>query len=230
MAGIVCCEIAVRHQVAGVVSVGPICPGPETKEAFEYRVEVIEKGMNYATRSLPARSFCEQARVGDWCNAVGQSLLTDQSLAQTDGLEGIVNSVDIPTRATGSKASKTAEAFVRSLIQSSNPEAYKTLAQAIADAPVPEYNKIKVPLLCVAGQEDQVAQLEDLALIGDEYVNSTTRSLIRPSTRTHTDTPFPTVCAYYPLFPTCRHLNMRLHLPCMPMPCTCHATYKTGAI
>jgi hypothetical protein len=45
MAGIVCCEIAVRHQVAGVVSVGPICPGPETKEAFEYRVEVINKGM-----------------------------------------------------------------------------------------------------------------------------------------------------------------------------------------
>ncbi|KAL2283204.1 hypothetical protein FJTKL_10090 [Diaporthe vaccinii] len=129
MAGIVCCEIAVRHQVAGVVSVGPICPGPETKEAFEHRVAVIKK----------------------------------------DGLEGIVNSVDIPTRATGSKATKTAEAFVRSLIQSSNPEAYMSLAQAIADAPVPEYNKIKVPLLCVAGQEDQVAQLEDLALIGDEW-------------------------------------------------------------
>jgi hypothetical protein len=29
-----------------------------------------------------------------------------------------------------------------------------------------------VPLLCVAGQEDQVAQLEDLALIGDEYVKN----------------------------------------------------------
>lgn len=44
MAGIVCCEIAVRHQVAGVVSVGPICPGPETKEAFEHRVAVTKKG------------------------------------------------------------------------------------------------------------------------------------------------------------------------------------------
>lgn len=44
MAGIVCCEIAVKHRIAGVVSVGPICPGPETKEAFLHRVEVIEKG------------------------------------------------------------------------------------------------------------------------------------------------------------------------------------------
>lgn len=87
-----------------------------------------------------------------------------------DGVEGIVNTVDIPTRATGSKASRTAEAFVRSLIQSSNAEAYKTLAQAIASASVPEYEKITCPLLCVAGQEDQVARLEDLALIGDRYV------------------------------------------------------------
>lgn len=44
MAGIVCCEIAVKHKVAGIVSVGPICPGPETKEAFEHRVEVVKKG------------------------------------------------------------------------------------------------------------------------------------------------------------------------------------------
>lgn len=44
MAGIVCCEIAVKHKIAGVVSVGPICPGPETKEAFEHRVEVIKTG------------------------------------------------------------------------------------------------------------------------------------------------------------------------------------------
>lgn len=44
MAGIVCCEIAVKHKIAGVVSVGPICPGPETKEAFEHRVEVVKTG------------------------------------------------------------------------------------------------------------------------------------------------------------------------------------------
>lgn len=44
MAGIVCCEIAVKHQIAGIVSVGPICPGPETKEAFEERVAVMKRG------------------------------------------------------------------------------------------------------------------------------------------------------------------------------------------
>lgn len=133
--------------------------------------------------------------------------LTRPILCAIEGLEGIVNSVDIPTRATGSKATKTAEAFVRSLIQSSNPDAYMSLAQAIADAPVPEYNKIKVPLLCVAGQEDQVAQLEDLALIGDEYVEN--HPLTHPHTR-HS----PPLRLF--VFPTCRHLNM----PCMhAMPC-----------
>ncbi|KAK7745836.1 hypothetical protein SLS53_002554 [Cytospora paraplurivora] len=89
-----------------------------------------------------------------------------------NGLEGIANTVDIPTLAIGSKATKIAQTFVRSLIQSSNLEAYMSLAQAIADAPVPAYHEIKVPLLCVAGQEDQVAHLEDLALIGDRHVLS----------------------------------------------------------
>lgn len=53
MAGIVCCEIAVMHKVAGIVSVGPICPGPETKEAFEYRVEVVKKGQSYVPDEPP---------------------------------------------------------------------------------------------------------------------------------------------------------------------------------
>lgn len=132
----------------------------------------------------------------------------------TDGLEGIVNSVDIPTRATGSKATKTAEAFVRSLIQSSNPDAYMSLAQAIADAPVPEYNKIKVPLLCVAGQEDQVAQLEDLALIGDEYVMSL-----------HPHTPFPTVALIpFPHMPALEHAMHACHAVSHA-----HATYSRQA-
>lgn len=149
MAGIVCCEIAVKHKIAGVVSVGPICPGPETKEAFEHRVEVVKTG-EYPPPILSPYTFPLTHFI--------------------EGVEGIVNSIDIPTRATGSKATRTAEAFVRSLIQSSNAEAYSTLAQAIASASVPEYEKITCPLLCVAGQEDQVARLEDLALIGDRHV------------------------------------------------------------
>lgn len=149
MAGIVCCEIAVKHKVAGIVSVGPICPGPETKEAFEHRVAVVQKGETVFGKSA-------------WV-----SKYTDRF---AEGVEGIVNSVDIPSRATGSAASRTAEAFVRSLIQSSDAKAYETLSQAIASASVPEYGKITCPLLCVAGQEDQVARLEDLALIGDRHV------------------------------------------------------------
>lgn len=58
MAGIVCCEIAVRHTVAGVVSVGPICPGPDTKEAFEHRVEVIKKGTRNRT-TLPRAAMTQ---------------------------------------------------------------------------------------------------------------------------------------------------------------------------
>lgn len=150
-------------------------------------------------------------------NGGTEKAVADQIMCATDGLEGIVNSVDIPTRATGSKATKTAEAFVRSLIQSSNPEAYMTLAQAIADAPVPEYNKIKVPLLCVAGQEDQVAQLEDLALIGDEYVQGPFL---------HPYTPFPTVALI--CFPHMPALDNMRCMHAMP-PCTYHATYKRQA-
>lgn len=56
MAGIVCCEIAVKHQVAGVVSVGPICPGPETKEAFEERIAIVNKGKT-AVSSSPSLSY-----------------------------------------------------------------------------------------------------------------------------------------------------------------------------
>lgn len=55
MAGIVCCEIAIKHQIAGIVSVGPICPGPETKEAFDHRVAVVKKGQS---RSMfPIQTF-----------------------------------------------------------------------------------------------------------------------------------------------------------------------------
>lgn len=53
MAGIICCEIAVKHQVAGVVSVGPICPGPDTKEAFEHRIAVVQKGKPQPHRDKP---------------------------------------------------------------------------------------------------------------------------------------------------------------------------------
>ena len=140
-------------------------------------------------------------------------------MRKTEGLEGIVNSVDIPTRATGSKATKTAEAFVRSLIQSSNPEAYMSLAQAIADAPVPEYNKIKVPLLCVAGQVDQVAQLEDLALIGDEYVNIHQSTHPLTHTSLHTYTHLSPLLRLFP-FPTCRHF--RTCDACRACQCTCN--------
>lgn len=94
-----------------------------------------------------------------------------------------------------------------------------SLAQAIADAPVPEYNKIKVPLLCVAGQEDQVAQLEDLALIGDEYVCP------RPcNPHLHTTPPPPTA------FPTCRHLTCDACMPCHAMHMRPHAKRETGSL
>lgn len=98
-----------------------------------------------------------------------------------------------------------------------------SLAQAIADAPVPEYNKIKVPLLCVAGQEDQVAQLEDLALIGDEYVKTTIH--------THPYTPFPTVALIcFPHMPALEHAMHACHAHAHAMPIVPCNTYKTSNV
>jgi pimeloyl-ACP methyl ester carboxylesterase len=75
----------------------------------------------------------------------------------------------IPRAATGSNSSPIVHAFIRSLILGTSPAGYISLCKAIADAPVPQYRSIKVPLLAIAGVEDTSAPLEGVAHIKEQY-------------------------------------------------------------
>ncbi len=84
-----------------------------------------------------------------------------------DGLETLANT--IPTAATGSKSNSLQHAFIRSLILSTPPEGYISLCSVIANAQGPEYEKIMVPLLIIAGEEDKTAPKEQSKRILENY-------------------------------------------------------------
>ena len=73
----------------------------------------------------------------------------------------------IPGAATGSKATPTQQAFIRSLLLSQQPEGYVSLCNVIAEAMPPEYGKVASPLLIVAGAEDKSAPLPGCQTILD---------------------------------------------------------------
>lgn len=77
---------------------------------------------------------------------------------ETDGLEPLADS--IPKAATGSKASHTQRAFIRSLILGTSSAGYLSLCQVIALAKKSDYAKIQVPVMILAGSEDKTASYE----------------------------------------------------------------------
>ncbi|RAL59690.1 hypothetical protein DID88_000323 [Monilinia fructigena] len=82
-----------------------------------------------------------------------------------DETEGLADT--IPFNATGSKSTSTHRAFIRSLILGTSIAGYLSLCQVIAKASVPEYARIDVPLLILAGAEDKTASYEGCKLIHD---------------------------------------------------------------
>lgn len=79
-------------------------------------------------------------------------------LVEEQGMEPLANT--IPSAATGSKASALTKAFVRELLLAQDPAGYRSNCRVIARAKVPEYGKVKCPVLIVAGEEDKSAPLE----------------------------------------------------------------------
>jgi esterase/lipase len=75
----------------------------------------------------------------------------------------------IPTAATGSKSSPLVHAFIRSMLLGTSPAGYISLCKAIAEAPVPQYRKIEIPLLIIAGSEDKSAPIEGINHILEQY-------------------------------------------------------------
>jgi pimeloyl-ACP methyl ester carboxylesterase len=82
-----------------------------------------------------------------------------------DGLADI-----IPKAATASTATALQRAFIRTLLLAQTPEGYIANCRAIINASVPAYEKIKSPLLLVAGAEDMVCPIELSQKIHDRYV------------------------------------------------------------
>ncbi|ESZ91705.1 hypothetical protein SBOR_7900 [Sclerotinia borealis F-4128] len=78
------------------------------------------------------------------------------SLAEVfEGVEPLADS--IPFSATGSIATSLHHAFIRNLILGTTSAGYLSLSHVIVSAHKPEYAKIKVPLIILAGSDDKTA-------------------------------------------------------------------------
>jgi pimeloyl-ACP methyl ester carboxylesterase len=66
----------------------------------------------------------------------------------------------IPQSAVGKRASPLAKAFIRELLLSQDPAGYCSNCRVIVNAKPPNYSKISIPILILAGDEDKSAPLE----------------------------------------------------------------------
>lgn len=95
----------------------------------------------------------------------------------TDGMEAMATT--IPNGATAASAASLVRAFIRELLISQDPEGYNSLCRAIAEAPVPEYARVKVPLLILAGDEDKSAPLDGCKKICETYGSENGRKEVK---------------------------------------------------
>ncbi|KAL7968461.1 Alpha/Beta hydrolase protein [Trichoderma sp. SZMC 28014] len=86
---------------------------------------------------------------------------------QQNGMDGLADI--IPKAATASTATALSRAFIRTLLLAQSPEGYIANCRAIINASVPAYDKIKSPLLLVAGAEDMVCPIELSQKIHDSW-------------------------------------------------------------
>ncbi|VTO92784.1 unnamed protein product [Fusarium graminearum] len=90
-----------------------------------------------------------------------------------DGMEPMAKT--IPFAATGSKATLTHKAFIRTLLLSQKPDGYNALCQAIAKAELPVYSNLKCPVLVLAGEEDKTSPVPHAHKIINERVRDCER-------------------------------------------------------
>lgn len=152
MGAVVAPYVAAKYsdRIVTAVLIGPVLPSPEAGKTFEKRIEAVQKGAKAA--SYPA------------CSNITH---TDTHL---DGMEAIAST--IPTAATGSQSTPLHHAFIRTLLLSQRPAGYISMCRVIGSATPPDYGKIRVPVLIIAGEEDKSAPLqgceEILKRIGSE--------------------------------------------------------------
>lgn len=77
---------------------------------------------------------------------------------EKEGMQAMADS--IPQAAVGKKASPLVKAFIRELLLGQDPAGYVSNCRVIVNAKPPNYSKIGVPVLILAGAEDKSAPLE----------------------------------------------------------------------
>lgn len=104
-------------------------------------------------------------------------------------MEPIANTV--PVSAVGADASDLHRAFIRALLLSQVPSQYTAWCRALAEAAAPDYSRITMPLLLIAGADDKTAPLSDCKVIFSRYFFRLIlydAGAARPSPKTNTHT------------------------------------------
>ncbi|RMZ73718.1 Alpha Beta hydrolase [Pyrenophora seminiperda CCB06] len=92
---------------------------------------------------------------------------------EKEGMQALADS--IPNSAVGEKASPLAKGMIRELLLSQDPAGYVSNCRVIINASPPQYNKISVPILILAGAEDKSAPLAGCKKMFEEMGSSEKR-------------------------------------------------------
>lgn len=89
---------------------------------------------------------------------------------EKEGMEAMANT--IPNAAVGKQASPLVKGFIRELLLGQDPAGYCSNCRVIINAERPAYEKIAVPVLILAGEEDKSAPLEGCQKMFNEMGSS----------------------------------------------------------
>ncbi|KAI8938236.1 hypothetical protein NX059_005897 [Plenodomus lindquistii] len=92
---------------------------------------------------------------------------------EKEGMQPLAETVS--QTAVGKNASPLAKAFIRELLLGQDPAGYISNCRVIVNAPVPNYSKISIPILILAGEEDKSAPLEGCKKMFEEMGTSEKR-------------------------------------------------------
>ncbi|KAH9869589.1 hypothetical protein IAQ61_006797 [Plenodomus lingam] len=80
------------------------------------------------------------------------------TIVEKEGIQPLADTV--PHAAVGKNASPLVKAFIRELLLGQDPAGYISNCRIIVNAEVPNYSKISIPTLIIAGEEDTSAPME----------------------------------------------------------------------
>jgi pimeloyl-ACP methyl ester carboxylesterase len=85
---------------------------------------------------------------------------------EKEGMDSMANT--LPYTAPAKGASPLVRSFIRELLLAQDPAGYISNCRVLLNAKPPDYGKIAVPVLIIAGEEDKTATLEGCQKMFDE--------------------------------------------------------------